>query len=580
MKINHFLHKTWNEKFDLRRQIIIAMILLMLLTTVIIGIATFRVSKRTIERNYQSAHEHNLQVSSKVMDIYLQEIISAGRTLLENNRLINIMLTEEQESAYFSSKNQLEIDSILRDAVSHNSLMNGMLVVNENGNWRYYAKSKTYSGYLNHYYLKDNLLEEEWITTGKNAKGKEVFYPYDVLLKDYAKDCFCYVKNLINPITQESFGFLVVSIDKKIWLETFGKDTEEFVTNRYMVTLPEKKEEDSGVVYFTGSDEEKEKIYDAHYNEDSSVYLFSSFVNKTTNWSFINVITKQELESDSRYIRQIIVIVIAVMILLSFAFATVISRRITKPLNKLASTISALEIGKLRVETDFDSSEVGKIGNKFKGLVNNNLELRERLLHLEIKEKEAQLLLLQSQINPHFLYNTLDALYFMAIIEQSDDIADMVNALSNMFKRSLNKGDKLIKLQDEIEHMKDYMKIQNFRFHDRYQLHIDIDDDLLNTKILTFLLQPILENAVYHGLEPKGEEGNIFLTVKKLDEKLHISFYDDGIGIEDAEVLEQGYGIKNIKERIHLYYGAEYGIAFTSGKNEGTKVDIVIPLQI
>jgi two-component system sensor histidine kinase YesM len=579
MKLSQQIRKLWNNNITLRKRIVYAMILLIVIPVVFLGMTIFQISKRTIENNYQNSHVHNLQVSSEMMDIYLQKIIDEGRTLLENQKFIQIMLSENNGSSYFSSRNQLAVDSALSNIAAHNSLINGVLVVNTQGNWRYYAKSKIYSGYLNHYYTTDQLLDEEWIQAAIGAKGKEVFYPSDVLLEDKAKDCFCYVKHLINPSTQKPFGFLVMSIDKKIWEDSFGRDTEGFETNRYMVMKPEVGKNAAGVVYFTGKDEEKQQILNAYDNNDNSVFLFSSYTNSITGWSIMNVITKQELEKDSDYILRIVILVMVTMILVSIAAATLISRYITNPLNQLAKTISEVEAGKRKVMTQFDDSEVGRIGNRFKALVNNNLELREHLLNMEIKEKDAQLLLLQSQINPHFLYNTLDALYFMALIEQADDIADMVQALSNMFKLSLNRGDKLIALRDEIDWMKDYMKIQNFRFQDRFILHIDVEEELLDYKILTFLLQPILENAVYHGLESQIGAGNIYLSARRRKDILYLSIRDDGVGIQDMSKLEKGYGIKNIKERIRLNYGSDSSVTVTSGTNVGTTVCITIPYQ-
>ena len=244
MRLPRSLQMKWTVQFSLRKRIAFTMILLLMVSTICLGTAVFQISRKTIERNYQTAHLHNLQVSSQMMDIYLQEIIEEGRTLLENDKFIDIMKNENKSSGYFSSRNQLSIDKALGDIAAHNSLINGMLVVNESGNWRYYAKSKVYSGYLNHYYTTDKLLDETWVQSARDALGREVFYPSDVLLEDRAKDCFCYVKNLINPSDQKSFGFLVVSIDKNIWRESFGKDTEGYVTNRYMVTLPEEMQQE------------------------------------------------------------------------------------------------------------------------------------------------------------------------------------------------------------------------------------------------------------------------------------------------------------------------------------------------
>lgn len=570
----------WKSKFTLRRRIIFTMIVLIVLTTLFLGLLLYKISKSTIEKNYQNAHINNLQVSSKMMDIYLQDIIDQGRTLLENNKLITIMKEETNEDGYFSSKNQLAIDKTLISILSQDNLINGMLLVNETGNWRYNSKSKIYSGYLNHYYTTDQLLEEDWIQVAREAKGKEVFYPYDVLLGDKAVDCFCYVKNLIEPITQKSFGYLVVSIDKNIWKETFGNNLEGFSTNRYMVMLHEDGLKDtSNVVYFTGEEEEKWDILHSYYGKNKEEYLFSSYINDITGWSVMNVITKDELEKDSNDILKILFIALLILIVVSINASTILASHITKPLDKFAKSIAAVEVGKLRVDTEFDNSEVGRIGNQFKQLVNNNLELQNRLLNMEIKQRDAQLLLLQSEINPHFLYNTLDSLYFMAIIEHADDIAEMVQSLSNIFRLSLNKGDKLILVRDEIQRMSDYMKIQNHRFHNRFTLHIDVEDHILDTKILNFLLQPIIENAVYHGLESKVGPGNIHLSGRLVENNLHFTIRDDGIGISDPKKIEQGYALKNIKERIHLFYGEIYYVDIVSEEEVGTTVNIVIPVM-
>lgn len=218
-------------------------------------------------------------------------------------------------------------------------------------------------------------------------------------------------------------------------------------------------------------------------------------------------------------------------------------------------------------------------------MVNNNLDLHEKLLHSEIREKEAELLLLQSQINPHFLYNTLDSLYFMAVIEHADEIAEMVLALSDTFKLSLNRGEKLIEVGDEIEKIKAYMKLQNMRYHNRFDLRIDIDEAMMDRKILTFILQPVVENAVYHGLEPKmGNECYIHLSgrMKKEGDDRFMEFRikDNGVGIVDMSQLEEGYGVKNIKERLFLFYGEKAGIRYESEAGEGTEVTIRVPLEI
>jgi two-component system sensor histidine kinase YesM len=261
---------------------------------------------------------------------------------------------------------------------------------------------------------------------------------------------------------------------------------------------------------------------------------------------------------------------------ISLPLSYTISGYITRPLYVLEENILGRGEGKYHVDAEFDDSETGRIGQKFKDVVNNNLELENKLIKTNLKEREAELLLMQSQINPHYLYNTLDTLYMMAVIKDEDEIAEFVQALSENFRLSLNQGNKLIMIQDEVSRIKAYMKIQNYRFGDRYTLEINIDADLLRERILTFILQPLVENSVFHGLEPRSENGKVTISGEMTDREIKLVVEDDGVGIEDMSALENGYGVRNIKERIKLFYGEKYEPVFEN-TGHGTRVTIVVP---
>ena len=268
-------------------------------------------------------------------------------------------------------------------------------------------------------------------------------------------------------------------------------------------------------------------------------YLFSEVHNDRGNWEIVNVIAREELSRDSIYIGWIAMLVCIAMLIVCYLLASRISNIITRPLEQLKKNIDVVSEGKFQIEEDFDETEIGRIGTQFKNMVNNNLDLHEKLLHSEIREKEAELLLLQSQINPHFLYNTLDSLYFMAVIEQADEIAEMVLALSDTFKLSLNRGEKLIEVRDEIEKIKAYMKLQNMRYHNRFELLIDMEEAMLDKKILTFILQPVVENAVYHGLEPKmGNE----MCIRDSPWTMYLMYGDQTILEEQYDSMKRWIG--------------------------------------
>ena len=572
-KIKGFL-----KQLKIKDQILLAMIIGTIVSSIILGTTIYNISKSTIQNNYRNSHTYNLQVSSNIIDIQLKSIIELGRSVLTDENFKSALVSEKNDKNgnYFSSVNSLTINRIIGDIASYELLIDGITIVNEEGKLIFFSKRSSLGGFYRHYYKENKILQDDWVQKARDAKGREVFYGYNVLIPEQAGDTICFVKNLINPSTSKSMGFMVVNISKKLLDKAFGKVKEGYVTNRFMIINANSIYPS---VYFNGDEKSGDAILEDYLKDNKGKkYLFSSYLNESTGWMAVNVIEKEELKHDSAYIGDIILIAGFILIILSVYISRIISNQISKPLNILEKTIKEVGEGNRHLEVVFDNSEIGEIGNKLKEMVNNNLKLRERLLNSQLNEREAELLLLQAQINPHFLYNTLDSLYFMAIIKNDDDIAKMVLALSNTFKLSLNKGDKFITVRDEITRIKEYMTIQNMRYNNRFELILEIEE-IEDLKIITFILQPFVENAMYHGLEAKIGKGYIKVVGRRKDDKLYFTIIDNGVGIADLSILETGYGVKNVKERIKLYYGDGYGVSFASELNVGTTVNIVIPAR-
>ncbi len=580
--------KIWNQIFHfwgkgtIREQILFTMVAVSILIMLILGFFIFGFSKKTIENNYQESHYYNLQVSSSNIEIQLSAIVDEVRTVLTNDTFLNIMINDNSSTGYFSARNKLTMESIMNEITNHNQMIQSMLVLDNRGNWLFVTKNTTQKAKMSHYYEEDHLLEEDWVEIAKVAKGKEVFYGDNILFEDENANVFSMVKQLINAETGKNVGYIVINVRKKLLDKAFSTEIASYTTNRYMIVDTNEERNQNGeksIVYFNGNTEDSNEILKAYEKGISDgKYLFSAYHNKISDWDIVNVIERNELSRESSYIRWVIIIAVVILFVLSIYVANTISRRISKPLEKLEMAIMEVGDGNYQLEAEFDDSEVGQVGKKFQDIVHNNLELRERLLNSEIKEREAELLLLQSQINPHFLYNTLDSLYFMAIIQNADDIAEMVKSLSDTFKLSLNKGDKLIRVNDELEKIKAYMKIQNLRHGDRFDFKMEVEEELMELKMISFILQPIVENSVYHGLEPKRGKGKISVRGYKRNDMLHFVIEDDGVGISDLSKLDTGYGVHNIQERIRLFYGDEYQVKFESVSGQGTTAFITLPI--
>jgi two-component system sensor histidine kinase YesM len=289
-----------------------------------------------------------------------------------------------------------------------------------------------------------------------------------------------------------------------------------------------------------------------------------------------------------------------VLTLLAVGFAVLaawgISRSIYNPIKKLhdvTATITRNDLQTLMTRDNVD--EITELGMSFNIMVGKIRELLDSKMQEQENLKKAELRALQAQINPHFLYNTLDTIIWMAESKKTDDVIQMVRALSNFFRLSLSKGRDWITIGEEIERTRSYLTIQKMRYRDIMDYRIEAEDAVLSHPILKLVLQPLVENALYHGLKNRRQRGTIVVRVRQQGEnEVRLDVEDDGVGIppdklehiretlhdDTAEVSsEDGFGLANVNQRIRLYYGRQYGLAVESEYQRGTGVSVVIPLM-
>ncbi|MEG2957551.1 MAG: sensor histidine kinase, partial [Christensenellaceae bacterium] len=210
-------------------------------------------------------------------------------------------------------------------------------------------------------------------------------------------------------------------------------------------------------------------------------------------------------------------------------------------------------------------------------------ELMLRIKSEERQKRKAELNFLQAQINPHFLYNTLDSIVWMAETNHKD-VVKMTESLAKLFRLSLSKGKEIIKIRDEVSHVENYLIIQKMRYTNKFDFKIDVEEQILDMQTLKLILQPLVENAIYHGIKNTRHKGNILIKGRLVMDNVLLQVMDDGAGIEHTKAAmllsddnKKGIGIKNVDERIKLYYGEQYGLEINSERDIGTVVDIWIP---
>lgn len=289
--------------------------------------------------------------------------------------------------------------------------------------------------------------------------------------------------------------------------------------------------------------------------------------------------------------------VILAAILFSIAAAWRISKSIYVPIKKLHDVTSTIARHDLEALVTADNAdEITELGLSFNIMVGKIKELLDAKIEEQESLKKAELRALQAQINPHFLYNTLDTIIWMAEGRRVDQVVELVRALSRFFRITLSKGKDWIIMREEIEHVESYLAIQKMRYRDILDYRVQVPDDLRDGQMLKLTLQPLVENALYHGIKNKRNGGVIVVRGRRLEgDMLRLEVEDNGIGMNpeqlahvqallgaeagDAAAAESGYGINNVNQRIKLYYGPQYGLTIESAYRQGTRVSLVIPLQ-
>ena len=294
-----------------------------------------------------------------------------------------------------------------------------------------------------------------------------------------------------------------------------------------------------------------------------------------TGWNLIKIVSMSDLASRTEQIKLTIVTVAVLFMCLSIAAAVYFTARISSPLTRLAAKMRKARAGELTpIEEIRGKGEVAELYQSFNYMIDHlNLQI-ERTYVSQIHEKDAELRALQAQINPHFLYNTLDSINWLALRYRAQDISDMVVALSDMLRLSLNKGRNTILVQDELRQVDSYITLQKVRYSDRFTVRYEVDEGARDKRIIKMLLQPIVENAIVHGFEEIEGGGEIVISIRRGDGLLHFEVRNNGTlidldkmarrlaGDEEGDGALRGYGIRNVNERIQGSYGPQYGIRY------------------
>ncbi|MGA2640394.1 MAG: sensor histidine kinase [Spirochaetia bacterium] len=566
-----------------------SVILLPLLT---LGILGPYISARTIE---SEATSHTVQLIRQVtrnIEFYVRQTESII-SIVDDNPDVQAFLAFRGSAQPFSAQPQARAQQLLRSISDAHPEIAGVLVVS--------ADNRPLSNEIQPI-TRDPLTGESWYRKAVDNQGTVQLLPRPIgrnlrSAHEYSADeVVSIVKAVVDPGTGQVRGVVLIDMRLKV-MEAIFDDMTVGLGGFLFIEAP------GGAIVYTPVNPIVYRVRDEWLDtpRTSSVrrikgadYQIVSQGSEYTQWKTVGVFPLNEIMSQVSTIRYYSLIIAGVTVLVALIVALFFTSGIAGPVIELRSLMKEAEEGNLAVRFEGrQEDEIGYLGKSFNTMIEEVQKLIDMVYREQQSKREAELKTLQEQIKPHFLYNTLDTIQWMAQEHGAQDIVKVVGALTSLFRIGLSRGKEMIRVADEMEHVRSYLIIQKARYEDKFDFDLRTDDAALPCMVLKLTLQPLVENAIYHGI--KERRGHGFVRVEALcrDSMLVLRVSDDGVGMTPARLEEvrallsaahphgeglAGYGIHNVHERIQLSFGTRYGLRFESAPDRGTTVEILHPL--
>lgn len=411
---------------------------------------------------------------------------------------------------------------------------------------------------------------------------------------------FAVTKTVIHKDTGKTVGLVVLYVKETVIASIYERKMNYKGGNFYIL-------DQNGKII---SSQNKERLY-LDFNEATSISIPNSTQVETNffqgkgsekvlvsthrleplQWSIVSVIPIDEITVERKEINKLIIRIGSLCLLFSFIVSYLLSRSITRPIFQLSRTMRDIRTGHLTVRSSYQSSdEIGYLNDVFNNLMDRIEELLAENVEEQKTKAEIEFKLLQTQVQPHFLYNTLETIISLIKLDMKTEAITAAKYMANFYKISLSKGNDIISLREEMQLSESYLEIQQLRYVEYMEYTMDIDEEIMSSSISKLTLQPIVENAIYHGLKRKMEKGILRITGSRVGDEVHIEIYDNGVGIEEAQIKgmmrevsgtseKAGFGVRSVHNRIRMLYGERYGLEVESQIGCYTKVTIRLPFK-
>ncbi|KRF06877.1 hypothetical protein ASG89_18715 [Paenibacillus sp. Soil766] len=587
---NRFLH--FFRFKSIQSTIAVAFSCLIVVTITVIAWMSYRLSTDAVKKNSRDyTYQLMGQVSSN-MDSYINYMDNISRMVLSNYDIKEYLLKQVYLGAIGKEDLKQKISFQLNTVLNTRKDISSILIFGTNGEIIPYNKNIKLNPQV-------EPTEQSWYKKAIEAKGKVVIsssHVQNMILNDY-NSVISLSRELSSDVGDEKLGVLLVDLNysvindicNKIKLGNRGyvfivdaNGSIVYHPEQQMINNNQKIELISEVMRTPGSS------FVTSEGKNSRMYTIKT--SQSTGWKIVGVTYVDELVSNKNELQMYTFFGGIGFLIIVVLLSIILSLRISRPIKHLESSMKEVEKGNFDIQVDIQSSnEIGHLSKRFNRMTTEIKELMIQNVKEQELKRKSELQVLQAQINPHFLYNTLDSIIWMAETGKSNEVILMTASLAKLFRLSISKGQELISIFNEIEHIKNYLTIQKMRYKSKLDFEINVDKRILSYKIIKIILQPLVENAIYHGIRNNAGKGHIQITGIQKDDCILLQVIDNGIGMSPEEIdhiyqidrtsaTGSGIGVQNVDQRIKLHFGVQYGLQFESELGKGTTVNVWLPV--
>lgn len=591
----------WMKQLSIRKKIFISQLCIIMIPITLLGTVAYVYYSRMINDKVISLLYQNNEQMVNNIDIILENTSRLSeRPFLDGT--ISEILKRDYVKVDPSMRNYQKIidrnlvtESIYRGIIYANSYVQSVEMLMENTH-DIFCVGTSVVGNISSY---EQIIKEPWYQEIVNSEGIEIImgsHSDHYLSRD--REFVSVGRNIIlDPLSHQSDGIIKINIR----VENLQKILEKFNSMEGILTVL--IDGNGQIICSNGLDsmteQEISKLLPQNHSEkfhqdvaviEGKKYIRCISTSGYSDWKMVNMIPEKELFAETDQFGSILVTIGFILFFVLICVSYITSRSITKPIIELKSNLKELQNGNLDVRSEVEGGEMGDLAATFNNMASQMQSFLDEIYTKETEKRNAELLALQAQINPHFFYNTLRAIRWMADVQGACNVVDALDELVGMLRAVAHMQGDLVTIEEDLQIIKLYSEILMIRYMDRFKVEYHIDEDLKEYRTIKFLLQPILENSIFHGFDENNEEGLISVTVRSCENVIIFEVKDNGKGMDDATIKRvlteesvnhrglNKIGIFNVNNRIKLTFGEDYGIQIESVLGEYTLVRATIPM--